>query len=104
MTMKHRYRITVEPLPDASQASEAHTPALQFEVSNHDDILAIVERLQARGDLEPDSATALAVGLKLFGEVMLEHRQHPLFAPLKDAFPAFMKQLKQGPVRPDREE
>ncbi|MGL4410083.1 MAG: DUF3861 family protein [Zoogloea sp.] len=47
-----------------------------------------------------ESATAFAVGLKLFGEVMLENRQHPLFADFLPQFGQFMKQLKKGPDMP----
>ena len=35
--------------------------------------------MRGLGDFDPDTATALAIGLKLFGEVMLENRGHPLF-------------------------
>jgi hypothetical protein len=95
--MKHHYRITIEAIAAPQEAPVAQADSLRFEISNHDELFAIVERMRQREDLDPDSATALAVGLKLFSEVMLNNRQHPLFAPLKEAFPAFMKQLKQGP-------
>lgn len=52
--------------------------------------------MRGRGDFDPDTATALAIGLKLFGEVMLENRGHPLFAELAPHFRDFMKRLKQG--------
>jgi len=75
---------------------------LQFEVGNHDDILAVVERLRDRGDFSGDAATALGVGLKLFSEVMLEHRENPLFSSFKPHFLQFMKELKRGPEKADR--
>ena len=36
------------------------------------------------------------VRLKLFGEVMLENRGHPLFAEFMPQFGDFMKKLKKG--------
>lgn len=44
-----------------------------------------------------EKSAAFAVGLKLFSEVMIENRKHPVFAPLRDAFKAFMVGLKKGP-------
>lgn len=93
---QHRYRISVEHLADAQGAPSTHAAPLSFEAGNHDDILAIVERMRARGEFDADTAAALAVGLKLFGEVMLTHKTHPLFAELVPHFGAFMKRLKQG--------
>jgi hypothetical protein len=93
---QHRYRITVEHLADAAGAPATNEPPLQFDVGNHDDIFAIVERVRARGDFDAQTATAFAVGLKLFGEVMLEQRGHPLFAEFAPHFRDFMKRLKQS--------
>lgn len=69
---------------------------LQFEVGNHDDIFSIVERMQQRAEFDPQTMTAFAVGLKLFSEVMLEHRGNPLFEELAPHFTQFMKELKKG--------
>lgn len=96
---QHRYRITVEHLADA-KGTPSEAEALRFETGNHDELLAIVARMRSRGDFDPDTAAALAIGLKLFGEVMLTHKEHPLFAELAPHFGAFMKRLKQGPAKP----
>lgn len=95
---QHRYRITIEhlELPDGSSPDKPE--ALSFEVGNHDDILGIVTRMRQRGDLPAADATAFAVGLKLFSEVMLQHRSAPLFADFAPHFKAFMQQLKQRPA------
>lgn len=92
---QHRYRITLEHLADTKGALPS-PKTLQFEVGNHDDLFAIVERMRGRGDFDENTATALAVGLKLFGEVMMEEKAHPLFAPLRPHFAQFMKELKKG--------
>lgn len=96
---QHRYRITVEHLADAKGAPATQAP-LVFEAGNHDEILAIVERIRARGLFDDDTSAAFAVGLKLFGEVMLEHRGHPLFETLMPAFRDFMKKLKSSNPAP----
>jgi hypothetical protein len=95
---QHRYRYTIEHLADARGAPSTYPAPLAFEAGNHDDLFAIVERVRGRGDLDADAATALAVGLKLFGEVMLEHRGHPLFESFAPHFGDFMKRLKQAPA------
>lgn len=95
---QHRYRVTVEHLAHADGTPSHHPAPLRFDVGNHDEMLAIVERLRQRDDLPPDSAAPLAIGLKLFSEVMLEHRGHPLFAEFAPHFRDFMKRLKQGPA------
>jgi hypothetical protein len=87
---QHRYRVTLEHLSETPTAGKT----LQFDLANHDDIFAIVERLRGRGDLGPDAAAAFGVGLKLFGEVMLEEHTNPLFSTFKPHFLQFMKQLK----------
>lgn len=96
---QHRYRITVEHLADAHGNPSTHPEPLRFEAGNHDDILAIAERMRGRGEFPPDTANALAVGLKLFSEVMLENRGHPLFADFAPHFRAFMQHLKKSPQR-----
>jgi len=93
---QHHYRVTVEHLALPDGSTPTPPSELRFEVGNHDDILAIVGRMRGRGDLPEADATALAVGLKLFSEVMLKHRGLPLFAQFGPHFKSFMQQLKQG--------
>ncbi|UCV13812.1 DUF3861 domain-containing protein [Quatrionicoccus australiensis] len=92
----HRYRITVEQLDLAPQQGADSPATLAFEVTNHDDILGIVERFRQRKDFDDDSACALGVGLKLFSEVMLQNRTHPLFSEFRGHFGQFMKSLKSS--------
>lgn len=91
---QHRYRITLEHLADAEGQPSIHDTPLQFEVRNHDDLFAVVERVRQRGDFDDAAATAFAIGLKLFSEVMLENRDNPLFKEFAPAFGDFMKKLK----------
>jgi hypothetical protein len=86
--MPHRYRITVEPLtPKAG-------PPLIFEADNHDDIIAVARRIAASGTMTEREAAELAVGLKLFGEVVLRHRRDPVFSPMLATITDFMKRFK----------
>lgn len=93
---QHRYRVSVEHLCDARGAPSTYAEPLRFATGNHDDILAVAERVRRDSGLPADSATALAVGLKLFGEVLLENRGHPLFEAFAPHFGTFMKHLKQS--------
>jgi hypothetical protein len=43
----------------------------------------------------PEDAAAFAIGLKLFREVMLQHRGSEVFKELDPHMSAFMKALKQ---------
>ena len=92
---QHFFKITVAPVADAQGTPTAQQP-LQFVAGNHDDILAVGERLRGRGDFSANDAAAFGVGLKLFGEVMLHNKSNPLFASLMPHFGQFMQDLKKG--------
>lgn len=93
---QHQYRITLEHLTDAKGAASQYQQPLIFNAGNHDDIFVIVEKIKSRGDLSQEAATALGVGLKLFSEVMLDNKDHPLFETFRPHFLDFMKELKKG--------
>ncbi|RAK66957.1 DUF3861 domain-containing protein [Hymenobacter edaphi] len=105
----YQYRLRLEQVAGISSDGPRHEP-LELEFNNHDDIFSIVQRLQQRNLFaEPGHATEFAIGLKLFSEVMLKNRQHPLFEELAPAFRAFMQRLKSGaaagsPAAPDAAE
>lgn len=92
---QHQYHITVQHLYDAKGRSSTYTEPLAFNVGNHDDILAIVTRMQQAQLFDAETTAAFAVGLKLFGETLLENRQHPLFEQFFPQFGLFMKHLKR---------
>jgi len=93
----YRYRVTVEKLSDA-RGEPVHGQSLSFYTANHDDILAIVERLQSKLPFSAGTAAALGVGLKLFSEVALTHRNDPMFEVIHPALGEFIQQLKELPV------
>jgi hypothetical protein len=92
----YRYRITVEKLSDA-RGQPVHGESLSFYVSNHDDILTIVKRLETRLPFDAGTSASLGVGLKLFGEVVLTHRNDPMFAEIQPALTEFIQFLKKQP-------
>lgn len=92
---KHQYRLTLEYLADAD-GNAVDVQPMQFEFSNHDNLFTIVEYLSGREDFTPEMAREFGVGLKLFGEAMIENRNNPLFSELLPQFGAFMKKLKKG--------
>jgi len=91
----HLYKFTVECLED-SKGNTADSNPLIFETRNHDDIFKIVERMQGKMDLDEADSTAFAVGLKLFGEVMLKNKDNELFRQFMPHFKDFMKGLKKS--------
>lgn len=92
--MPHSYRITVQSL--ATDPPAIHPEGLSFDVTNHDELFQLVERVRGGGVLPKEEVAEFTIGLKLFSEVMLRHRREPLFADLFPHFGTFMKQLKGG--------
>lgn len=86
-----RYAISVETLDE--RPDEA-VRTLMFEVKNHDDILAIVDRLKLGRVVPAEEAEEFAVGLKLFSEVVIRHRDEPLFSEIFGDIGKFIKRLK----------
>jgi len=74
--------------------------ALSFDHVNHDDIIAIAERVRATSRLDPDIAAATAIGLKLLGESMLRSKRDPLFDPLREPLRDVILALKQRTAMP----
>ena len=60
-----------------------------------DNIFNLIELAKEKDRFETKSDTIeFIVGLKLFSEVMLRHRKHPLFEEFLPEFSKFMKKLK----------
>ncbi|QRK11449.1 DUF3861 domain-containing protein [Archangium violaceum] len=93
--LAHRYRLTLEHLATRREGETLHTEPVTFEFENHDDIFEIISRMRRQEGLSEGDQQELAVGLKLFSEVMLRNREHPLFQGLQPHFRDFMKTLKE---------
>ena len=92
---QHQYHVTVQHLKNAKGEASTYTERLEFYAGNHDDIFEIVERLKKADFFDDETTKYFGVGLKLFSEVMLENRDHPLFQEFLPQFGQFMKNLKQ---------
>lgn len=93
----YRYRVTVEKLSDA-RGEPVHGQSLSFYTANHDDILAIVNKLQSKLPFDSGTAASLGVGLKLFSEVTLIRRNDPMLVNIRPALVEFIQQLKQSSI------
>lgn len=94
---KHAYLITVEHL-GAPHGESVRKDPLCFEASNRDNIFAIADHLKQQPDFTPEQAQAFAVGLKLFGNILLEKKEFPVFEAFMPQFVTFMKALKKRPA------
>jgi len=94
MSNRHySYRITVSQTGAPSEGAPLHPP-FSFDATNHDDILALVERGRANTGLTPGDAASMVVGLKLLGEVMLREKDNLLFDPLRGGMREFIGKFK----------
>jgi hypothetical protein len=89
----HTYHLTLEHTAASNPEQPLHQPFV-LDFNNHDDIFAILERVQTAGFLPAPEAAQVALGVKLLSEVMLLNREHPLFTELRPAFSEFIKKLK----------
>ena len=90
---ENRYHLRLEQA--GAKTGELEPATLDLTFGSHDDLLQIVQRVQDKALFtNAEEAAQFAIGLKMFSEVMLKHRDHPLFAELKPAFGSFMKKLK----------
>lgn len=91
----YRYDITLRQTPPES-GDEPRTLGFSFE--NHDDIFCIISHFEKGVELsDPQQVTQLAVGLKLFSDIMLRNRGTEPFASFEPAFRNFMETLKGLP-------
>ncbi|MDR2031016.1 MAG: DUF3861 domain-containing protein [Azoarcus sp.] len=71
-----RRRITLEQLDAAAPATASRT--LRFDFDNHDDIFAILERLEQRGDFTAQETPRFVLGQGLCGQIP---RRRPAHSP-----------------------
>ncbi|MWB94220.1 DUF3861 family protein [Flavobacterium sp. GA093] len=90
----NKYYLTLS-LKEYANGETAPAKELGIEFSNHDEIFGIIERIKDKNIFEDtNEATQFVIGLKLFSEMKLKHRNNPLFDELNEVFPVFMKKLK----------
>lgn len=92
--MTHHYKVTVAAQTPGAEGAPI-PPDLSFDFANHDDLHQIVERVRAKALFATDDETkTFCVGLKLLGQVLMQHRQDELFKDFATAFGGFMTTLK----------
>ena len=91
----NRYRFTIKEV-SSEEIDGEDTPAqtLTFELQDREDLFNTVENLKNGSGLEENSATKVAVALRLLGPVMVEQRKHPIFLDFMPHFKVFMLHLK----------
>ncbi len=99
---QHQYEITLKHIADAQGNPSTYTEALQFNAYNHDDMFKVLEHLTKAQLLDDEKTKAFAVGLKLFGETLLENKDHPLFKRFHAAFRPVYENTKTNRKSPER--
>jgi len=90
----NKYQLTLK-LLKLSSGEEVNDIKMELQFDNHDELFAIINRLQEKDPFEDkQQAAEFAIGLKMFSEVMLKNRKHPLFEELGTVFPTFIKKVK----------
>lgn len=90
----HKYHLVLTGTANSGEIA-GEEKCLEMEIENHDELFGIISKITAKDPFgDPLEAAQFALGLKLFSEVMLKNRQHPLFEELSAVFPVFMKKLK----------
>lgn len=90
----YKYRVNLEMIKSKVDGDNLPEP-LEFDFENHDNIFHIINKLQEKKIFESNQEIEeFAVGLKLFGGVMLKHKDSELFEDFFPAFISFMKKLK----------
>ncbi|ALM48224.1 hypothetical protein AMR72_04505 [Flavobacterium psychrophilum] len=91
----NHYKITLE--HTFSPKEEDLNPAVVLEFDNHDEIFAIITRLQEKNHFDDaDQSAQFAIGLKIFSEVMLKNKNNNLFSEFLPEFKNFMTKLKSN--------
>lgn len=90
----NEYKVTFEYLKN-SKGEEVTAEPIVLSFQNHDNVYKIIDVLKEKKFFQDDAQSEqFAIGLKLFGDVMMRNRDHELFQDLQPAFLEFMKKLK----------
>ena len=91
--MPHNYRIALTQISNGP-ADTAAGDTFVFEITNHDDILQVIERARQGGHLPEEEVTPFCVGLKLLAQVVTKHSSEPLFAEFSPHLGEFIRGIK----------
>jgi hypothetical protein len=91
----NKYTLTLK-LDQYANGTSKPAKELDLQFENHDELFEIIDRIQSKNLFtSKEESTEFAIGLKLFSEVMIRNRKHPVFDDLHVAFSSFMKNLKK---------
>lgn len=90
----NKYKLTLEQVALVKEDTIFSKPLL-LEFENHDEIFKIIAIMRDKNLFgDENQSVEFAIGLKMFSEVLLKNKNHPV---VKDFFPSFgdfMKKLK----------
>lgn len=90
----HEYEVIFKYLKD-NKGNAVDKEPITFAFQNHDDVFKIVDVLSEKELFAEESQTRqFAIGLKLFGDILMKNKNMELFSELQPAFVEFMKKLK----------
>ncbi len=90
----NKYKLTLEQISLMKEDAVFREP-IELEFENHDEIFKIIDILREKNLFDNENQSAeFAIGLKMFSEVIIKNKKHPLFEELFPAFIEFMKKLK----------
>ncbi|MCA2016831.1 DUF3861 domain-containing protein [Vibrio tritonius] len=92
---KYLYRVDITPVTDKEGNEPTNPQSIAFDFPCHDELHGLLAKVGVIEDLTEQESLNLLMGIKMMGEVMLEHRNHTLFKDLNRPFGEFMRAFKQ---------
>lgn len=88
----NKYKLTLQQISLMNEEATFSEPLL-LEFENHDEIFKIIDIMRQKNLFgDENQSTEFAIGLKMFSEVLLKNKNHPL---VKDFFPSFGNFIKK---------
>jgi hypothetical protein len=85
----YKYRVNLIPIAHVTE-----TKRLSFTITTHDNLFELLPLIQNKLRLDAASEQAFVLGLKMFSEITLKNRAHPLFKQLRLPLKEMMTILK----------
>lgn len=92
---KHLYRVDITPVTNKEGNAPTNPQSIAFDFPCHDELHGLLAKVGVIEGLSEQESINLLMGIKMMGEVMLEHRDHTLFKDLNRPFGEFMRTFKQ---------
>lgn len=89
LATKNRYKYQVELKSETNDA-------LTLDVTSHDDIFEKLDMIRGKLNISHNDEQAFLIGLKMAGEIILQHRDDPFFQSLKQPMKEIMTILKSN--------